>query len=256
MLDSVEQIEKEYYEVLNSQMFVESDLDYSILEKHIQFLDQLNVIENSSISIFDLYQKKHIYLSSRFETIFKYDVKKAHEEGNEYFNKRFHPDDFLEAMKIGAYFLKLAFTLPIETRKDFKLINEYRIKDGTGKYIRVIEQFQALEIDMHGNIWLALCIMDMSPNQDITLPLKNKVYNFKTGEPFHFPETKSETGLSEREKEVLGLISEGKLSKEIADQLFISVHTVNTHRQKILKKLGAKNTAEAIKYAKRYGLFN
>jgi DNA-binding CsgD family transcriptional regulator len=214
----------------------------------------LNVIENSAISIFDLYQQKHIFLSSRFETIFGFDISKAHEEGNEYFDKKIHPEDFLNAMKIASYFLKLGFTLSNEEKKDYKLINDYRIKNAEGKYIRVIEQFQALELDKHGNVWLALCVMDLSPNQDISLPLQNKVINFKKGELYHFPETNKEANLSKREKEILSLISDGFISKEIADNLFLSVHTVNTHRQKILEKLNVSNSHEAIKLAKSFGL--
>ncbi|MCD4772221.1 MAG: helix-turn-helix transcriptional regulator, partial [Bacteroidales bacterium] len=250
MFTEIEKIQFDYLETLNKQKFIPEDLDYSIMDKHIEFLEKLNVIENSSISIFDLYQRKHVYLSSRFETVFGFNIDEAHEEGNEYFDKKVHPDDNLNAMKIGSYFLKIAYTLPIEKRKDYKLINDYRIKNGEDKYIRVIEQFQALELDKHGNIWLALCVMDFSPNQDISLPLQNKVINFRTGELFHFPETTKEINLSKREKEILGLISEGLISKEIADNLFISVHTVNTHRQKIIEKLNVKNSHEAIKLAK------
>ena len=51
-------------------------------------------------------------------------------------------------------------------------------------------------------------------------------------------------------------IEQGKLSKEIADKLHISVHTVNTHRQRILKKLKVDNSIEAIKYARILGSFD
>jgi len=254
MATETEKIYREYDKVISSQHFVEDDLDYSILDRDIKLLDMLNVIENSAISIFDLYQQKHLYLSSRFETIFGYNISKAHEEGNEYFDKKVHPDDFLTAMKIASYFLKIAYALPAEEKKDYKLINDYRIKNAEGKYIRVIEQFQALELDKHGNVWLALCVMDLSPNQDISLPLQNKVINFKRGELYHFPDSIKEVSLSKREKEILRLISDGLISKEIADNLFISVHTVNTHRQKILEKLEVTNSYEAIKIAKTYGL--
>jgi DNA-binding CsgD family transcriptional regulator len=240
--------------VLNRQHFIPEDLDYSILKKDIKLLDVLNVIDNSAISIFDLYQKKHIYLSPRFETIYGFNIDEAHKEGNEYFEKKVHPDDNNDAMKIGTYFFNFAISLPVAEKKNYKLINDYRIKNSEDKYIRVIEQFQALELDKHGNVWLALCIMDLSPNQDISLPLQNKVINFRTGELFHFPQKTNEPALSKREKQILGLISEGLISKEIADCLFISVHTVNTHRQKILEKLEVKNSHEAIKLAKNYGL--
>ena len=55
--------------------------------------------------------------------------------------------------------------------------------------------------------------------------------------------------LSERELEVLELVSEGKTTKEIADELFVSARTVETHRVNIMKKLGVQNTAELIKKA-------
>ncbi len=55
--------------------------------------------------------------------------------------------------------------------------------------------------------------------------------------------------LSEREIEVIKLISDGCTNKEIADQLFLSTHTVNTHRKNIMQKLGIKNTAGIVIYA-------
>jgi DNA-binding NarL/FixJ family response regulator len=55
--------------------------------------------------------------------------------------------------------------------------------------------------------------------------------------------------LTRREKEVLCLISEGNTNTEIAEKLFISADTVNSHRKKLLAKLEVKNTAMLIKYA-------
>lgn len=62
--------------------------------------------------------------------------------------------------------------------------------------------------------------------------------------------------LTTREIAVLQLIKEGLLSKEISEQLFISVHTVNTHRQRILEKLDVNNSMEAVKYASALGLIS
>jgi len=55
--------------------------------------------------------------------------------------------------------------------------------------------------------------------------------------------------LSKREEEVLTLIASGKSLREAADDLFISVKTVETHKQHIQDKLGLKNTAQLVKYA-------
>ena len=60
--------------------------------------------------------------------------------------------------------------------------------------------------------------------------------------------------LTPRELEVLKLIAEAHTSKEIAQQLFISVKTVERHRQNILDKLGMRDRVELTRYAIRRGL--
>lgn len=55
--------------------------------------------------------------------------------------------------------------------------------------------------------------------------------------------------ISEREMEVIKLIAEGNTNAEIADKLFLSPHTVNTHRKNIMAKLGVNNTAAVVMYA-------
>lgn len=55
--------------------------------------------------------------------------------------------------------------------------------------------------------------------------------------------------LSKRESEVLKLICNGRTTTEISNTLFISYHTVETHRANLLLKVGAKNTAELVKWA-------
>lgn len=59
---------------------------------------------------------------------------------------------------------------------------------------------------------------------------------------------------SQREREVLYLLSEGKSSREIADALFITERTVETHRKNMLEKGDVKNTVELIAYAAAIGL--
>jgi DNA-binding NarL/FixJ family response regulator len=62
-----------------------------------------------------------------------------------------------------------------------------------------------------------------------------------------------ENPLSPRECEVLQLLAEGKATKQIAADLFVSVKTIESHRQNIMKKLDIFNLADLIKYAIREG---
>jgi two-component system, NarL family, response regulator NreC len=60
--------------------------------------------------------------------------------------------------------------------------------------------------------------------------------------------------LTAREEEVLRFLAEGHTNQEIADQLVISVKTVETHRAHILGKLGLRKRAELVRYARTHGL--
>lgn len=59
--------------------------------------------------------------------------------------------------------------------------------------------------------------------------------------------------LTLRQMEILKLIADGRSSKEIADQLFISVRTVENHRANIMKRLGIKKNTELVRFAIRKG---
>jgi DNA-binding NarL/FixJ family response regulator len=60
--------------------------------------------------------------------------------------------------------------------------------------------------------------------------------------------------ISDREIEIITLIAEGYSNKEVADKLFLSTHTVTTHRKNIMNKLGVNNTAGLVLFAVRENL--
>jgi DNA-binding NarL/FixJ family response regulator len=62
--------------------------------------------------------------------------------------------------------------------------------------------------------------------------------------------------ISKRECEIIILIAEGNTNAEIAEKLFLSSHTINTHRKNIMAKLGAKNTAGIVMYAVKTNLIS
>ena len=67
-------------------------------------------------------------------------------------------------------------------------------------------------------------------------------------------ELKNQPTLTRREKEILTLISEGFTNPQIAEKLFISLYTVETHRKNLLSKFSTNNTASLIKIAATNGL--
>jgi DNA-binding CsgD family transcriptional regulator len=249
-----------YIEILNLQKFIAGELDYFILEKHKPLLQQLANINNSGISVFDLSKKEHVFYSPNFCTLLGYDLKQIEEKGHGFLDAKIHPDDFVELTKNGISLFKLFYHFSSDEKTNYKLITEYRILNADYKYIRVIEQHQLLELDHYGNIWLTLSIIDISPNQEINEGIKSQLFNFRTGKIISFQQDDIKNGkdtkidLTRREKQILQMVKEGLLSKEISDNLSISVHTVNTHRQRVLEKLGANNSMEAVVFASKLGL--
>ena len=62
------------------------------------------------------------------------------------------------------------------------------------------------------------------------------------------------TVLTDKEREVLQLLAEGKSTKQIADSLYVSIKTIETHRRHIMDKIKLYSIAELTKYAIREGL--
>lgn len=62
--------------------------------------------------------------------------------------------------------------------------------------------------------------------------------------------------ISKRESEIIILIAEGFTNAQIADKLFLSSHTINTHRKNIMSKLGVNNTAGIVMYAVKMNLIS
>lgn len=60
--------------------------------------------------------------------------------------------------------------------------------------------------------------------------------------------------LTKREYEVVSLITNGLTSKQIADQLCLSINTIESHRKRIFKKLGIKNSSQLVRYAMSKGI--
>ena len=250
--------EKRYQTLFDTQQFNPDELDYSILEKHITRLALLSQVSNSGITVFDMYQRKHVYTSYNFSEIFGYDLDRIESENTSYFNSRIHPEDIIQLSRNG--FAATLFLMQGKCDvKHTKLINEYRILNLSQKYIRVIEQYQVLEFTPSGQVWLSLSTLDISPNTDTLQCVQSKLLNYKTGQIYPLSEFIGQEDcppnpLSPREKKILQLVRDGLLSKEISDRLMISVHTVNTHRQRILEKLNVDNSIEAVQHASRLGL--
>lgn len=237
-------------------------------EKHRQYVEILSQVNNSCITVAEL-RVKYLFVSSNFGIFFDYvddfETKSMSERG-EVVDSAVHPDDEPFVLNLQKRAFDYIFGLPVEERKDYKHIFEFRVLGPGRKYVRVIFQYHILEgaeskeryilEESYSNDYiLLLSVADLSPDQNPDEPVKFRLYNFKTNEAVQFPLMKEEDmALTKREVEILKLVNEGMLSKEISNQLSISIHTVNRHRQNILEKMNVDNVMEALNYSRKLGL--
>lgn len=249
---------EKWIKLYESQCFDESSLDYSIVEQHRQLLDYLSAVGNSAAFIFDLYKQQYIYASQNFNEILGTDLRDLlGKEGQQVTDNLLHPDDNFQFEQIQLSLYSFLFSLPVSRKMDYKHVYSFRVLNRQNNHIRFVSQQQVLALDKRGNIWLVMGIIDLAPIQDSNQEFEFSVLDYKTGEKLSVSDFMEDAiKLTRREQEVLQLIKDGLLSKEISDKLSISINTVNIHRQHILQKTNTNNTIEAINYAKKLGLFS
>jgi DNA-binding CsgD family transcriptional regulator len=171
---------------------------------------------------------------------------------------KLHPDDRPYFLNFENKATEFFATLPIEKLMKYKIRYDYRIQKKNGEYIRILQQSAVIEHDENGGILRTLVV-----HTDITHLKAEGKPAFSIigldGEPSYINIdvekvfAVSKEFLSKREKQVLSLLIEGKLSKDIGDILNISKQTVDKHRKNMLHKNGLSNTGELIGKAVRHG---
>lgn len=160
---------------------------------------------------------------------------------------RLHPEDLADKRMLEYDFFMYVDPLPGEEKLKYKATCKIRVRNNDGEYMAVSNSTQVIQSSPGGKIWLILCCYDLAPDQQQCDGISPRIVNNSTGEIISIPaDERRKNVLTQREKEILRLIQQGKPSKQIASQLNISIHTVNRHRQNIIGKLSVGNTIEAI----------
>jgi DNA-binding CsgD family transcriptional regulator/PAS domain-containing protein len=226
-----------------------------ILERNRPFIELLVQMNNSCVYVLERKRNTFLYMSPNFSDFWEYEsLELTKRKPKEYLVRHIHSDDIATFRDIQNRILKFIGTLPNEEQLDYKYIFELRALH-KGIWTRIISQHQLLGITSDGTPIL-LGVVDISPNQTSAQTVSFRLVNNKTGEIIAFPfyENAISNSLSRRELEILKMVGEGMLSKEISEKLSISIHTVNGHRQKILQKMDVQNLTEAINLARKLGL--
>ncbi|MDL2256739.1 LuxR C-terminal-related transcriptional regulator [Bacteroidales bacterium OttesenSCG-928-I14] len=232
------------------------DVDYSLWNKKRKTIQDFSKMSQSSIFTVDVFKERYDFASDNFSTVFGYNptwIKTIRKQGD-ILEDRIHPDDRIKILECQIEHGRFIYSLPQEERNDYRQIFQYRMLNAKGQYVNVISRQQVIEKDRNDKAWIIMGIMDVSPDQIMSEKIRRTVINWKTGEVLAPKLTPTEKQLTKREKEILLLIHQGFLSKEIAYKLNVSIYTVNNHRKNILAKLNVDNVMEAINAARDFGI--
>jgi Response regulator containing a CheY-like receiver domain and an HTH DNA-binding domain len=229
------------------QQISNTDIDYDLWNKKRESLEEMSRITQSCLFTVDVFKERYDFASESFVQLFGYNaaqIKTIRKQGD-VLEERFHPDDRDRLTDFQIEHGRFIYSLPPECRNDYQQLFRFRILNNKRQYINVVSRHQVIQQTKSGKAWMVMGIMNISPDRTFHEKVDRLVINRKTGEILTST-TQPKEQLTEREKEILALVRQGLLSKEIAGLLNLSIHTVNNHRKNILAKLKVNNFMEAV----------
>ncbi|MEW4922785.1 LuxR C-terminal-related transcriptional regulator [Algibacter sp. 2305UL17-15] len=221
-------------------------------KKDFSDLDAFPIIEGKQcLYVIDWHQKKITYARG-IEQMLGYE--------KDEFTPRlimtyFHPDD----VKIVKRIIKVGVSHVTTTKvskSDMFLTIAFRLIKKDNSYLKVLRHTQTYDVDAKGilisNVSLLTDISFMSANNKVEWDI-----NFGTIDPKKLRERIFKEFLdffTPRELDVVKLIAKGKTTKQISNQLYISEHTVYSHRKNILKKSNTHNAKELLDFCNKIGV--
>lgn len=232
--------------------------DEKKLIDNLEALSQnIGMREGLIICCFDYRNLSLAFFTGEVENLTGYPESVFRKKGMEAAFTMIHEDDRKELFNFQKIVFEAFHQLSLSERHSFEFSYTTRwVHRTTREIIWVMGKVRPYFIDEKGNF-----AMDLHIIVQLLTPPKVKGYDWT------YSYTKDEGGrvlvsknsqesrevkLTKKEKQIVQLILEGNGSKEISERLNISINTVLTHRKNILRKLGAKSTAEMVKIIASY----
>lgn len=160
----------------------------------------------------------------------------------------FHPDDREMVKRLISAATNFAVDNDVSRNTSFMLT--YRVKKKNGKYLSVMRQSASHELDEQGRLISSFAVIS-----DISFMNNSNHVTWRFDAPgvdkekFRKYVSLSYKGFfSERETEILLLMKQGNTSEQISKELFLSKHTIDTHRRNMLKKSSCPGTIELLNF--------
>ena len=170
-------------------------------------------------------------------------------EGVESYVNLIHSEDLIIHQQANHLLMKTLADCSCEEKHQLRILLNFRLRKSNGAYVQISQLTQILELDAEGNMHTLLVLLQeinhagKAPKSYIRfwgVPRHERLYEFQSGSQ----EMKEFGRPTKREEEIISLLITGQDSQQIANELFISKHTIDTHRRRILQKFHLRNTHE------------
>jgi hypothetical protein len=238
--------------------FIESYLPSGFLKINpddpiMQRLEQVMEENDQFFSLSNLGKMKIEYTSKRSLQMMGF---RPEELNPGHFQDAMHPDDFERCGLARALVYRIEHDIFIQKKGSKVLSTNFMVKNPAGGYTNLLFQCYSFYSPIP---YPAVFYLQVNTNIGSFMMKKNSIHHYLGDNLslFRFPDNELLSigpNLSARELEIIMLIEKGFSSKQIAEKLFLSVFTVNTHRSNILEKSGKPQISDFIYDLKEKGL--
>ncbi len=248
---------REFYD---RRVYAKEDYDLAYAINYLENARHFSAIGQSLYYIADLRQMKIVFANGNFKHFFGTDKDLFTGRSFAVSLRVCYWRDFLTVAQASRQYYRYFYEQPIENRPFIRgsIFFRQSMPDGTMRTLML--QLAHIHIDSLGNAVLNMCVITDISHWSTKNGGGGTVFNDADPENPIMLHLQGELALADApiispaEMRVLLLLSEGKSSKMVADELYLSEHTVNNHRKNMLRKSGAQNIAELITQCKERGL--
>ncbi|MHB8260214.1 MAG: LuxR C-terminal-related transcriptional regulator [Bacteroidia bacterium] len=250
---------EEYHTFLQEMGLSKHFKDYKYYLKQYSFFKNMVDVLPGAVYILNFETDQYLFASQSSVSILGYTANEMLQMGREFIVNQIHSDD--RKIYGGApfkRFIEFIKQIPADELKKCRFSVNYRFKRKDGVHIKLLQQYVVLEVNDAGFPLLCLgLVTDITAHKSdnkmiFSISKYDKKKGFEAISTDTFPQ--QAVCISKRECDIVKYMLQGLTSQAIADKLFVSLHTVSTHRKNILKKTNCKNTAELSRYAILNGL--
>ncbi|WP_377178504.1 LuxR C-terminal-related transcriptional regulator [Namhaeicola litoreus] len=199
------------------------------------------------------------FVSKNFEYSLGYNREEMLKYGAKFWISCLHPEDCENWLKSSQDMMDFTLSkVNLADRKKLVYSYNFRVKTAQGSYVQIVASLTPTHFDEKGKPILGLAhytiVETEGQSSSCGVKILDENNRYKTLFYKNYFHESLFSKLSQRQVEIVKLLADGKKSKEIAKEIFLSNHTVDGHRRNILKKLGFRSTDELIQHLKSHEL--